>query len=101
MTQPTVRASRGAARYVRRRGGVLYVWLSDSGLLDYATNQPPTDIQFRRLSAPDGFALHLDKRAVLGNSVKVERSLLPPWRLLIGFALQDHGGGGGGGGGNW
>ncbi len=99
MTRPTVRASRGAARYVRKQGGVLYVWLSDSGLLDYATKNPPRDIQFRRLSAPDGFALELDKRAVLGNEIKVERSLLPPWRLLIGFALQRHGDGGDGG--NW
>jgi hypothetical protein len=98
MTQPTVRASRGAARYVRKRGGVLYVWLSDTGLLDYATSEPPTDIRFRRLSAP-GFALQLDKRALLGNSVHVERSLLPPWRLLIGVALQGHGDGGGGSGG--
>ena len=79
---------------------MLYVWLSEGGLLDYATSEPPPNIQFRRLSAPDGFALQLDKRAVLGSSVKVERSLLPPWRLLIGFALQDHGGGGSGGG-NW
>ena len=92
MTQPTVRASRGATRYVRKRGGVLYLWRSDSGLLDYATKKPPTDIQFRRLSARDGFALHLDKRAVVGDSVTVERSLLPPWRLLIGFALQGHDG---------
>jgi hypothetical protein len=99
MTRPTVRASRGAARYVRKRGGVLYVWISDSGLLDYATKKPPTDIHFRRLSAaPDGFALHLDKRAVVGNSVKIERSLLPPWRLLIGFALQRYEGYGGEGG---
>jgi len=41
---------------------------------------------------------NLDKRTTLGNSIKIERSLLPPWRLLIGFALQDHGGGGSGGG---
>ena len=97
MSRPTVRASRGAARYVRKRGGVLYVWLSEGGLLDYATKNPPRDIQFRRLSAPDGFALQLDKRAVLGDAIMVERSLLPPWRLLIGFALQGHGGGGDGG----
>jgi hypothetical protein len=98
MTQPTVRASRGAVRYIRKRGGVLYVWLSDSGMVDYATSEPPTEIQFRRLSASNGFALHLDKRAVLGDWVGVERSLLPPWRLLIGFPLQDRGGAVGG---NW
>ncbi|MDX6438408.1 MAG: hypothetical protein QOF45_991 [Gaiellaceae bacterium] len=98
MIQPEVRASRGAARWVRKRGGVLYVWLSDSGLLDYATSEPQSDIRFRRLSGP-GFALHLDKRALLGNWVHVGRSPLPPWRLLIGFALQGHGGGDSGGGG--
>jgi hypothetical protein len=96
MSQPTVRASRGAARYVRKRGGVLYIWLDDGRMVKYATSRPASEIGFRRLSAP-GFALMLDKRALLGTWVGVERSLLPPWRLLVGFQLQGHGDGGSGG----
>ena len=82
---------------MRRRGGVLYVWLGDGGMVMYATRRPPVDVDFRGLSAP-GFALMLDKRASLGKWVGVERSPLPPWRLLIGFQLQGHGDGGSGGG---
>lgn len=100
MPSPEIRASRGAARYVRKRGGVIYVWRSESGLLDYATTKPVNDIQFRRLSGP-GFALHLDKRALLGKWVHVARSPLPPWRLQIGFEHQGHGDGSSGGSGGW
>jgi hypothetical protein len=100
MATPEIRASRGAARYVRNRGGVIYVWLCDSGLLNYATSEPPRDIRFRRLSGP-GFALHLDKSALLGEWVHLQRNPLPPWRLQLGFEFQGHGDGSSGGSGGW
>ena len=60
-------------------------------MLTYATKEEAADVQFRRISGP-GFALFVEKRLSLGEWVGIERSPLPPWRLLIGFEhMQIHG----------
>jgi hypothetical protein len=82
-----VRASRGAVRYIRKRGGSLYLWTDDDEMLTYATNEAAADVPFRRFSGP-GFALFLEKRVNLGEWVGIERSPFPPWRLLIGFEFM-------------
>jgi len=64
-------------------------------MVRYATSRP-NGIDFRRVSAP-GFSLNIDKRAVVGDWIGVERSPFPPWRLLISFGSQSHGGGDTGG----
>ena len=91
-----IRASRRAIRFVRKRGGVLYVWAGADGLLSHALEKP-SEIEFRRLRAP-GFALFLQKGLILGEWVGIERSPLPPWRLIIGFQLMGVVGDGGSGG---
>jgi hypothetical protein len=72
----------------------LYLWTDESGLLQHAT-EAPTDMEFRRLRA-GGFALFVERGLNLGEWVRVERSLLPPWGLSIGFGLMGHVGGEGG-----
>jgi hypothetical protein len=52
-------------------------------------------MEFRRLRA-GGFALFVQRGLNLGEWVRVERSLLPPWGLSIGFGLMGHVGGEGG-----
>jgi hypothetical protein len=81
-----IRASKGATRYIRKRGAALYVWADDNRMLRHATERP-ADVPFRRLRAPS-FALFLQKGLILGEWIGIERSPLPPWRLLVAFDLM-------------
>jgi hypothetical protein len=78
-----VRASKRAVRYIRKHGGVLYVWAGSNSTLRHAI-EAPADVEFGRFRGP-GFALFLQKGLNLGEWVGIERSPFPPWRLLIGF----------------
>jgi hypothetical protein len=90
-----VRGSRRAARYIRKRGGVLYLWADEDGLLRHATREPAIEAEFRRFHGP-GFALNLQRHLNLGERVTIERSPFPPWRLLIAFEFMHMRGEGGG-----
>jgi hypothetical protein len=82
-----VSASRQAVRYVRSRGGSLFMWRTPDGRLGHGTERPD-GIDFRPLPCT-GFELYVDARLNLGPWLVIQRDVFPPWRLDFGWRTRE------------
>ena len=80
----SVSVSRRAANYVKRRGGVVYVWTEREQLLRAATERPP-HVQFESFDSAGVQFLGFQFLVECGFQpawVRVDRDWFPPWHLL-------------------
>jgi hypothetical protein len=87
-----VRVSEAAARFVRSRGGSLYVWDDvprnrAKALVTWATEPPGRAVDFDRHEV-EGVAVYVDRSLDLGHWLSVRLRRLPYRRLDVGWQFQ-------------
>jgi hypothetical protein len=87
-----VRVFDAAARFIRDRGGSLYVWDDLPGsrakaLVQWATEPPGPDVEFDHHEA-SGIAVHVEPSLFLGRWVEVRLRRIPYRRLDVAWQFQ-------------
>lgn len=76
-----VNATRRARAYILDRGARVYVWSGDGEFL-HTTTEPPAGVDFDAYRGP-GFETFIEHGLLMGDSVTIQRDLLPPWKLSV------------------
>ena len=88
MTSPEIVISAEAARFLRERGGELYVWGAPRGLgyaeLKWSTSKPPDEAEFEmNRDCENGTDVHFDAGLNVGDWLDVRVQRFPGGRLVL------------------
>jgi hypothetical protein len=72
----TVEASTATTAALRKRGGALYLWLDQAGMLHARTKRPGRPVTFEDIDG-DGFTLHVDVQITPPKRWVIIRKRLP------------------------